>query len=482
MRNKIIAVNAVIVLIVGVLSWAVMRNAALAAADNPAALSGDAKHSAFGASAKLQLDALHAEIWLETRAGEPATIDATTKGTVAAQQEAATARCDAVASNARTVFESAPSLVALVDSQGKTLGRNGSTLNRGEDLAAAHPGLKEALAAGHSGSDIWGKDQLLASYAPFRNAQGSVAGALVIGTTLNDELSRVSDATTGRPLVLVEGEGAEMRVVAHSTASSQTLESSITAGAKEAVRNALESGHVTSAQVGDAIVATAPLVGLGSGHSAALVGSSPSALFENAGSLANPLLGVMALGLVLVTVGGWLLGNYISQPIGMLEEGLLTILNGQSDKRFELDHPDLGGLAFRIDQLLNQLMGVEEDTTDAEGRVSSVPSQKNFSDAMSVDDRNSGSKVDAMEAAGVDPAAAKRLADEPPADYYARIYREYIAAKKGLGENTDAITEATFVARIQDMERDASGKLGKAVRYQVSSNGREVSLLAIPLV
>ena len=38
----------------------------------------------------------------------------------------------------------------------------------------------------------------------------------------------------------------------------------------------------------------------------------------------------------------------------MLEEGLLAILNGQSDKRFELDHAELGGLAFRIDQLLNQ--------------------------------------------------------------------------------------------------------------------------------
>ena len=48
----------------------------------------------------------------------------------------------------------------------------------------------------------------------------------------------------------------------------------------------------------------------------------------------------------------------------MLEEGLLAILNGQADKRFELDHAELGGLAFRIDQLLNQLMGVEEDPTD----------------------------------------------------------------------------------------------------------------------
>lgn len=480
MRNKIIAVNALIVLVVGLLSWALMRSALGTASDDAAQLSGDAKHAAFGASAKLQLDALRAELWISTRAAEPATLDATNKGTVAAQQEAATARCEALASGARGSLESAPSLVVLVDATGKTLGRNGSTLSRGDNLAAAYAGLKEALATGHSGSDIWvnkDSDQYLASYAPFRNAQGVVAGALVLGTTLNEELSRVSDATTGRPLVLVEGADADTHIVAHSTASNPALESIVTSSAKEAIHNALESGHVTSAQVGDAIVATAPLSGLGSGHRVALVGSSPATLIDNAKSLANPILGAMALGLVLVVVGGWLLGNYISQPISLLEEGLLTILNGQSDKRFELDHPELGGLAFRIDQLLNQLMGVEEDTTDADGRVSQAPSQKNFSDAMSVDERKSGASGDP----GVDPTLARRLADELPGAYYARIYREYIAAKQALGEATEQITEATFVQRIQDMEREASGKLGKAVRYQVASNGREVSLLAIPL-
>ncbi len=483
MRNKIIAVNAVIVLIVGFLSWAIMRSALTTAADNETELSGEAKHAALGASAKLQLDALRGELWLETRAAEAATLDAISKGTVSAQQEAATARCDAVATSARSAFESPPSLVVLVDATGKTLGRNGSTLMRGDNLATPYPGLKDALASGHSGSDIWvnkeRNDQYLASYAPFRNAQGGVAGALVLGTTLNDELSRVSDATTGRPLVLIEGVGTETRIVARSTASSPVLESTVEAAAKDAVQNALESGHVTSARAGDTLIATAPLGGLGSGHHAALAGSSPAFLFENARGIANPILGVMALGLVLVIGGGWLLGNYISQPIGMLEEGLLQILNGQSDKRFELDHPELGGLAFRIDQLLNQLMGVEEDTTDDEGRVSQAPSQKNFSEAMSVDERRSGASV--SDAAGLDAAAASRLAAEPTADYYARIFREYIAAKKALGEATEQITEPTFVSRIQDMEREASGRIGRPVRFQVSSTGREVKLMEIPL-
>ena len=108
----------------------------------------------------------------------------------------------------------------------------------------------------------------------------------------------------------------------------------------------------------------------------------------------TPILYVTVLGLILVLVGGWMLGNYITRPINLLEEGLLAILNGQQDKRFELDHPELGGLAFRIDQLLNQLMGIEEDTTDEQGRPSKAPSAADFREAMSVDcgDRRGGGR------------------------------------------------------------------------------------------
>jgi hypothetical protein len=56
-----------------------------------------------------------------------------------------------------------------------------------------------------------------------------------------------------------------------------------------------------------------------------------------------------------------------------MEEGLLQIINGKTDLRFEIEHPDLGGLIFRINSLLNALMGVPE--TDEEGRTSTSPGQ-----------------------------------------------------------------------------------------------------------
>jgi hypothetical protein len=162
----------------------------------------------------------------------------------------------------------------------------------------------------------------------------------------------------------------------------------------------------------------------------------------------------------------------------MLEEGLLAILNGQTDKRFELDHAELGGLAFRIDQLLNQLMGVEEDTTDDEGRVSMAPNAANFTDALAVDDKRMMQPASEIT---MDPEAIRALAAEAPSAYYARIYREYVAAKRNIGEATDHITEQAFAARIQGMEQEAAQKYGRPVRYQVQARNREVVLLAVPL-
>ena len=480
MRNKIIAVNAVIVLIVGLLSYVLMRQAFTSAASNTGQLLSEAKHDVQGASARLQLDALRAERWLTSKATEAPTQDLFQKSSENARREAATALSDQILSAARgnALFEgTVPAIVMLIDESGKMIGRNGSTLNAGRDIAADYPPFKDAMGKGHSGSDIWAnkdkQDSFLASYAPVKAADGHVIGAIALGVTLTDELSRVSDATTGRALdLVVPQDGGDWAIVAHSTISSDLLNEGVNKDAKESIKRVANGGRVDSVPAGDILIASASLDGLGDGRHSALAGAAPASLIENAGSMAAPVLGVACLGLVLVIAGGWMLGNYISRPINMLEEGLLAILNGQQEKRFELDHPELGGLAFRIDQLLNQLMGIEEDTTDEQGRPSKAPSAADFKDAMAVDDKREQQ---------IDPALVQQLASEAPAAYYARIYREYIAAKKANGDATDHITEQAFTTRIQGMEKDAAQKYGRPVRYQVNARGKEVVLLAVPL-
>lgn len=478
MRNKIIAVNAVIVLIVGLLSWVLMRQAVTSAASNTGQLLGEAKHDVQGAAARLQLDALRAERWLMTKASDPSTTDVFSRSTDNARKEAATALCDRLLSDARgnAAFEgTVPAVAMLLDASGRMLGRNGSNLNSGRDVAGDYPLLKDAIAKAHTGSDIWAnkdkQDNFLASYAPVRGPEG-VLGVVVLGTTLTDELSHVSDATTGRALDLVMPQADTFAIVAQSSAQSAVLNDAIGGAAKDSIQRVINGGHADVIPTSDTMIASASLDVLGDGKRAALVAAAPSSLIENAAAMATPLLFVMGLGVVLVIAGGWMLGNYITRPINMLEEGLLAILNGQQDKRFELDHPELGGLAFRIDQLLNQLMGIEEDTTDEQGRPSKAPSAADFRDAMAVDQARSDA---------VDPAAAQALAAEPAQSYYARIYREYIAAKRANGEQTDHITEQAFSSRIQSMERDAQAKHGRPVRYQVLARGKEVVLIAVPL-
>jgi hypothetical protein len=483
MRIKIIAVNALIVAIVGLLSFLLVRSSLGTAASNKDQLSAEAQENVNGAAGRLQLDGLRAERWLAGAATAQGALDALAKATATARGEAATKACDDLVSkmkNAPLFERNVPTLVAIVDSSGRIVGRNNSNLNRGDDLGKTYAGLKSTLATGQSGSDVWYEsDRYLATYVAVRDEQGRILGALVIGRPINDVLSRVSEATTGRPLVIAVPKGDTFEVVAHSAFQADPLDASIDKGAKEMLKNALAHQQTDVVRDGDLLVAASPLPAFEDGKRALLVAAAPASLIQDpTGLVAWPIFGAMGMGLVLIIVGGWLLGNYLTRPINMLEEGLLAILNGQNDKRFELDHAELGGLAFRIDQLLNQLMGVEEDTTDAEGRVSGAPNAANFTEAMAVDDR----RMNYQPGEGtLDPEAVTRLATEPPAKYYARIYREYIGAKRANSEATDHITEQAFATRIQAMERDAAQKYGRPVRYQVQARNKEVVLLAVPL-
>lgn len=479
MRNKIIAVNAVIVLIVGLLAFAIVRTQLAVETSSTDQLKRSAHRDVGGAAAQLQLDGLRAERWLAMKANEPATRAALGKATPAARGDAARKLCDDIASAANGALGAKPSIVAVVDTAGKIVGRNGSDLNRGDDIGSAYPPFKEAISKAHPGSDVWTDkaraDQYIASYAPVRD-ENRAAGMLVIGIAINDALARVGEATTGRGVLLVTAAG---DVVANSGNAGDDVKSAVKASVGD-VKSSLTTGNVVASGAGDVIFAAAPLGGFGDGKSTAVVAAAPSSLLPGASGIPLSILGAMALGLILVVAAGWFLGNYISRPIAALEEGLLMILNGQTDKRFELDHAELGGLAFRIDQLLNQLMGVEEDTTDDEGRVSKAPTAANFGDALAVDRSGGHGAHQGGGGAGGD-VDARKLAAEPSEAYYDRLYREYITAKKALGEQVDHITDAAFRSRIQGMEQDATAKHGRPVRYHVQSNGKEVVLLAVPL-
>jgi hypothetical protein len=485
MRWKIIAVNSIIVLLVGVLSYALLRAGLGDLASNPAQLKAEAERALAAANSKLELDAVRTERWLATMANEKASREIFKGGTVSARQEEATEYSNRLFSSAVTnpvFYQMTPGLVAVVDSNGIALGRNGTNLGRGEDFGVGHPSLKAAIVQGVTATDVWAdaktSELMAVSYAPIRDNDRKVLGLLLVGTPLNDgRLQRTAELTSGRGLILGIPAGANIDLKAKSTSVSPSILAAVgESPVKEAVAATVASGHGAFVPDGPAevLLTAAPLSGYGDGKRAVLVSVSPSSLIESINGLLWPVLAVTGLGILLVCLGGFLLSNYISRPIEELEEGLLAILNGKTDLRFEIEHAELGGLVFRLNSLLNQLMGVQEDDTDEEGRPSRPPAASDFQDALAVDERS-------VAAANVDAALVVALRSEPAAAYYGRIFREYVEAKRSLGDPIDHITEANFVGRIRTSESEMTEKHGKPVRYRVETRGREVILIAVPL-
>ena len=397
MRSKIIAVNLGIIVVVSLLSYVLMYMALEDVVANPAERKREVAQALRAANAQLALDALRFERWLGEQVATEPVKNVFGRGTMESRQEAATAAANKLrdAAVAEASFaKMAPSLVLLVDAAGVTLGRNGSNLMRGDKLGEIYPSLAESLKSGKTMSDVWlnrtRQEQLLASYAPVRGDEGQVVGAVVIGTPLSDErLARTSELTSGDVLILGSPTGGEIEVVASSAKTSTVVSSASNPVVKNAAKGAMSSGSVTSAEssVADYTYGATPLDGYGDGRRAVLIAAVPAALVASVPGLLWPLLAVGCLGVLLVIAGGILLGNYISRPIAEIEDGLLAVINGSRDLRFELEHPELGGLVTRINSLLNALMGVPEDTTDEQGRPSRPPSAQEFREAMAVDEQ-----------------------------------------------------------------------------------------------
>lgn len=386
MRSKIIVVNAGIVILITLLSYVLLSTALKGLVSDPSERKHEVERSLRAANAQLALDALRFERWLEKNVTSDSLRSVFSLATPEARQQSGLSEANRLRDAARgdEQFSGlAPSLVALVDEQGAVISRDGSNLMRGEKLAQAYPALGEALKSGRSGSSVWinrqRQEQLLVSYAPIRGDNGLVIGAVILGTPLNDErLSRTSELTSGSVLVFARGDDKGVEAVA-DTGNSPAVSAATSAPIAAAARSATSSKGIATADgvVSGNYFGVAPVEGYGA-TDAVLIAAVPASRVDSLVGLLWPVLAVGAIGLVLVVFGGVLLGNYISQPVSELEDGLLAIINGQSDLRFQLEHEELGGLVFRINSLLNAMTGVPEDTTDDQGRPSKAPSAGDF--------------------------------------------------------------------------------------------------------
>lgn len=476
MRDTFFGVFGGIVLIVAVMCLALMRLSI-----GEVSQSGQARIAVNLAAAQLELETIRVERWLAVQATDDAADDAFEGVTAENRGDLATKYADTLVERAKSagkeLADITPTAVYVFDGNGAVLGRDHSKLSRGERLGETYAELLTTIQAGNTGSALWLSKalnhQMLASYAPIKNAKGKVLGGIAFGRGLLERLNAASQASNGTALFAVVPAGGDaMQVFARTPSATPAMEAGVPSmkaaiGAEQSVTLSGLPPNFEGAARG--------LSSYGNGKQAvisAIVVNKPVGSF---GSLLPSLALAMALGLVLVLVGAHLVNQYIAQPIGDLEEGLLSIINGETDVRFELEHRLLGGLVFRLNSLLNQVLGVQEDNTDDEGRASHAPGslQNTFTVALHLDERM-------VEVPVEDAEGAMALRDLAPEDYYKELYDDYLAAQRTLDAPAD-VKFAQFSQRIKQMELQLTNKHGRPFRVIMEIDGKDVVFVAVPM-
>ena len=285
MRWKIIVFNALIVVVVGGLTYALLATRISDVVQNPTKRKTEVAQVLRAASAQLAVDGLRLERWLDEKSNTEDVREVYAPGTPTARSEAATVQANKIrdAAVAEPAFaKMAPSLVLFVDKVGVAMGRNGSALMRGDNMAEAYPSLKKALETGNTASDVWlnrkRQERMLASYAPIRGEAGEIIGAVVIGTPLNDDrMSRTSELTSGQFLALsATGENSEL-LASSGEASSAVVAGATSEAVQKAITASLGSANVAAAEGTSAghVFGVVPLSGYGDGKRAVIVAAVP---------------------------------------------------------------------------------------------------------------------------------------------------------------------------------------------------------------
>ncbi len=493
MRLKIIAGNLVAVLLLGLVSYAIVGSdlrhevsaKVLAQIGNDQAL----------VDRSLRLTALDFVALVKQRA-----TDADVVGVFGAldEQGRRTRAFDAAERSASWFadpargFRGTPDIVVITDDAGKVLARNADR-NRmyGNRLDTALPSVRAAMKDGGAHHDVWKKDdegKLLELAVSAIRGENGIVGTLVVGFDLSNGVARTEGQRLGgRDVAFLVGD--KVYSSSFSETVAKQLRGYLFGDAKASTEGAM-GGRVSAPWEAkfvdsDLVGVVAPLPFAPSAKVAYAVMVDRTRISSTASDVTTTIL-ILTLVSSLVVLGyGFMVGNSIVKPIEQIEEGVLAAINGNTDVRLDTTNPDLGGLAYRINQLLNVFTGVSEgDSEDDQGRVSNVRQQdwkdSAFTDAGQASAAGGGFSTGATSAGANepidDPALAQRLGAEPEEAYYHRVFQEYVAAKKAIGENIN-IPEDRFTQRLRGNEQALIKKHGvQGVRFVVQKSGSQVNL------
>lgn len=397
-----------------------------------------------------------------------------------------------------------PAIMALIDREGEVvvlhLGdqevnlTNPSMWKKGDRLKyralelAINPDPKQA----HIISDIWnqdGKGLMKVGVAPvveYRADGAEVQGAIMVAYSLSAVEARRQSGMVGGAVAFFEAD----QVAATSFTRPEKRQQEDT-GKHGALAKVLADGVSKQTQTRgftgptDAVVDDANyVVAAGRMPRFTSKGEFPADYPEQAvGAMvlmsvddANAPVGAARMGVLLLGAGAiiimlialWLLGRRVTAQTDAVESGLNEIINGNLDYAFRPVGDELDGVANGLNVMLARLLGRPEpgeEEYDEDGNIIQ-PGRLDFDTDLSDKD-----------------AEAVQLAQEPDADYYKRIFDEYVNALAETGRDTDGVTFDGFVTKLRLNETNLKAKYQcSAIRFRVVAKDGKVSLKPVPIV
>ena len=379
--------------------------------------------------------------------------------------------------------EPKPDFLALVNEAGKLAVMQDAKFTEDEDWGARYKAVGAALKQGLSSKDIWewSKGVYKVGVAPVYSAdRGAVKGALVVAYALNSKDAQLQSELVGMDVAYFSGQN--VRATSFRTGGKEDTAALKKPLFEKGLAAAALAGKadIVSIKVGDQeyLATAAPLaLNYDDRTSGAMVLMSVTRALEPTGSVKLTILLLGAGALVIAILAMLVTARLILGPAEEIELGVTDIINGNIDYTFKPAGADFDGLANALNVMLARLLGRPEpgeEEMDENGNYATPAT------TVLLDEEGAGA---AAMGSGTPSPETLALAHEPEADYYRRIFGDYLEARKGAGEDVSGVHFEGFVAKLRLNEANLRKKYNcKAVRFRVQTKGGQVTLKPVPIV
>ncbi|MCA9603575.1 MAG: hypothetical protein KC417_16195, partial [Myxococcales bacterium] len=335
MRLKIIAGNIVVVLLTGIIGFLLIRGQVTDTLrrDITARVRSDAR--LFDRSWRLSAYEFLNQV--ENRAS-----DESVRGAMASVGDSRRNRSFDAANDVAGWFQdpargrsSRPSIVAITDSSGTVVARN-QDKNRlnGTLLTKDVPAVGRALAEGRAQHDVWFKSDdgtlLQVGVAPIRNEQGAVVGTLLVGFELTGALAAREAQLLGCDIAFLNPK--DIYSSSLDPQAAQNVQASLYGASGSGARTtatltggqgAFEWNDTVNGDDWTGVVGRLPMTSSVPVGYAVLADKTQAA---GLAGVANIVLVLMAIGIVLVLIYGFVIGGSFLEPLEEIEEGVLAVI------------------------------------------------------------------------------------------------------------------------------------------------------------